>query len=168
VPLAVWREKAGKTNRHTPQTGADRSLGARWSAGLEEDRARDAQPVTGIKPRREALEVRRQRQNRRLRGERGRGEEDRGADRAIVVGITGALSGIMAPRFLLRLCKRDRVRADGRLDDCGVRTSPHRIDMRVADVNMPKREHDLQRQRRKSQPGAAAPMQSYPSHGQRC
>jgi len=67
VPLAVWREKAGETNRHTPQTGADRSLGARRSAGLEKGRARYAQAKSGIKFRRETLEVRGQQQKRRLR-----------------------------------------------------------------------------------------------------
>ena len=77
----------------------------RRSARSEEGRARGSDAAFGVEAQCDALELKRHHQERRLRGKRRRGEEDRGADRAIIVTIAGILSGIMRRRLLLRLCE---------------------------------------------------------------
>jgi hypothetical protein len=148
-------------NRPMPQIVADRDLGQRRSARSKEGRTRYVKAAFGCERQCDAFESERHHQQRRLCGKRRRGKEDRGADRAIIVTVTGILSGIMGPRFLLRLGKRNRMR----FRDCADSSSPYRIDMHIADMNVPERQHDLQHKRCKPEPRTIAPMEPHPPHG---
>jgi hypothetical protein len=129
--------------------------GSRWSAGSEKDRTREARALLGGKCERNTLEPERDRQLRRLRRKRSRGEKDRGADRAIIVVVARVLR-----RELLRRRRGLEVKNLGN----GARSPGSAADMHIADVNVPKGQRDLQHKCRKSKPRPASPVEPNPPH----
>src|SRR5277367_5200565 len=108
--------------------------GSRWSAGSEKDRTREARALLCAKCERDTLEPERDRQLRRLRRKRSRGEKDRGANRAIIVIVARVLRRKLLPR-------RHGLEVKNLGD--GARSPSGGADMHIADVDVPERQRDL-------------------------
>jgi hypothetical protein len=134
-----------------PKVQLDRSLGCGRSARLKcKAPWQFGAAVRIIERMLDPLETDRHRQYRRRRRERARYENDRSADRAVIVIVVG-----ISPRSLRRwLRKRHAIRGEGR----SARAVAYAAKMQIVQMDMAEGERNLQRQRRQLQQRTAPLM----------